>query len=123
MEENKMKQAVLRIYMTVSAKAPGDPSIWRELFGGSLAHFLAKQANEFGIEQAGVQRVSAGYLKGHKLVVAMPETITLDLPQCVELIDTEEKLNAFLAANREALRDCKVVLLEVLSPAIELNEP
>lgn len=107
-----MNDALLRIYMTISDKAPGDPSIWKDLFGGSLAHYLAKQAKEFGISQATVQRVSAGYLKGHKLVVAIPELITPDLPQCVELIDSENNLREFIANNTAALKSCSYILLK-----------
>jgi PII-like signaling protein len=112
-----MNEAVLRIYMPISAKAPGDPGIWKELFGSSLAQYLAREAYKFGIEQTVVQRVAAGYLKGQKLVTSMPEMITPELPQVVELIDSEEKLSSFAQKYASALMSCKVILLYAKAPA------
>ena len=111
------EKAILRIYMPMSAQFSGPRTFWQKLFGPSLGGFLVKKAKEFGIEQAILQRIMGGYLKGRKLAFEQGEIIPPDLPQCVELIDHENKLKQFLEAYREQITNCRVILLH----AIEIN--
>ncbi len=108
-----MESTILRIYMPVSAKVKStELSFWQRLLNGSLASFLLGKAKEFGIEQSLTQRISVGYLKGKRLVTDFGEVIPPDLPQCVEMIDTEEKLRSFFEKYKSHLEGCRVVLFK-----------
>lgn len=114
-----MDSTILRIYMPISARRRGRLSLWQKLFQSSLASFLLKQAKEFGIEQTIYQRILGGYLKGKKLVFDAVEAVPSDLPQCVELVDNEEKLKSFVVKFKDQLLGCRVVLFQgaqLLSP-------
>jgi len=103
---------ILRIYMRSASKVKGELSFWRRLFGADLSWYLVKQAKEKGVEQAIALRASVGYLKGKKIAVDGVEVIPPDLPVCVELIDSEEKLRSFTSEFKPQLEECKVVLFE-----------
>ena len=110
-----MELSVLRIYMTISARVDSDQlTFWQKLFNNSLSFFLLKKAKEAGVEQAIIQRIPGGYLKGKKLVFDMSEVAPPSLPQCLELIDEKEKLLEFVAKNRKQLNDCKVLLFNAV---------
>ena len=106
------ESTILRIYMPISAKVNGTRTLWQKLWGGSLTWYLAKKAKEFGVEQAVIQRVSGGYLKGKKLVSNLGEIIPDDLPMCIEMIDGEEKLRSFVGHYKDQLSGCRVVLFK-----------
>ncbi len=102
---------ILRIYFHQGAKAPAASTLQR-LFAPSLGHYLARQAETAGIEQVLVQRVTAGYLNSQALVSQDYSEAPIPLlPQCAELIDTEEKLRGFLKANDAVLARLRIVLL------------
>lgn len=108
-----MENTIMRIYMTVSEKArPESLTFWQRVLNGSLASFLLKKAKEEGIEQAICQRVSAGYLKGKNIAFDLVETIPPDLPQCVELVDSEQNLRNFFERHKEDLRQCRVAIFK-----------
>lgn len=107
-----MEIKVLRIYMPFAAKAKEDLSFWQKIFNPSLASYLLKRSKEFGIEQAIFQRVMGGYLKGKKIAFEQAEVNSPDLPQCIELIDGEEKLRSFVEKFKNQLTDCRVVLFQ-----------
>ena len=110
-----MELSVLRIYMTISAKVDSDQlTFWQRLFNNSLSVFLLKKAREAGVEQAIIQRIPGGYLKGKQLAFDMSEVAPPNLPQCLELIDEKEKLVEFVAKNRKQLDGCKVVLFNAV---------
>ena len=107
-----MESTLLRIYMTVSAKVKAKQSLWQRIFNSSLAGYLLKEAKSFGIEQVIIQRISAGYLKGKKLAFDIGEVTPQDQPQCVELIDCEDKLKSFVEKYRSEFGECRVVLFK-----------
>ncbi len=103
--------ASLRLYFHNGAK-PKVEGFWNRLTAPSLAMYLAKQAKDAGIEQAIIHRVSGGYLKGDPISFDLTSEIPPHkLPQCVELIDNEDKLKHFLKTNTEALKEVRAVLL------------
>ena len=105
-----MKTTVLRIYMLLSARMKNPTTVWQKIFGVSLAHYLVKKAKDAGIKQAIVQRSEAGYLQGENLVFDQVEAVPMNLPLCVELIDEESALRAFVDQNQEQLSGCRVVV-------------
>ena len=107
-----MKTRILRIYMRTAAKVKGELSFWKRIFQNDLSWYLVKKAKESGIEQAIAQRATAGYLKGKKIAVDGVEVIPPDLPVCVELVDSEEKLRSFISSVKNQLEECRVVLFE-----------
>ena len=108
-----MDSTIMRIYMTASARAKtNELSTWQRIFNSSLSSFTIKKAKESGIEQAIIQKIPGGYLKGKKLAFDMVEVIPPDLPQCVELIDSESKLRSFFEKFKDNFQGCKVVLFK-----------
>jgi len=107
-----MNVTILRFYMPLAAKMKHPKSFWQKLFGGSLGHYLVRRAKEEGIKQAIVQRSEAGYLKDEKLVFDQVEAVPPRLPLCVELVDEEVKLRAFISKNKAELTDCRAVLFQ-----------
>ncbi len=87
-------------------------TIWQRLFGVSLGHHLVKKAKEFGVKQAIVQRVEAGYLQGQKLVFDQVEAVPPMLPLCVELIDDENVLKTFVDQYKTQMDGCRVILFK-----------
>lgn len=107
-----MKQKILRIYMKQSEQAKNLVGFWQKIFNPGLAFHLIKGAKAFGIEQAIVQKVSSGYLKGAALAFDMVEVAPLNLPLCLELIDSEERLRKFLNEHTAELENCRVVMID-----------
>ena len=107
-----MASKILRIYLPISAKVKGERSFWQKLFGSSLGGHLAKEAKAFGIEQALIQRTFAGYLKGQNLAYDISEVTPENFPQCIELLDSEERLRAFIDKERLQLLGCRAYLFQ-----------
>lgn len=107
-----MEKSVLRIYLPISAKVKARQSFWKRVFGPNLSGYLLKRAKEFGIEQALFQRVLGGYLKDQKLAFEQAEVNPPYYPQCLEFIDSEEKLKSFAAAYRDELSPYRVLMLK-----------
>lgn len=105
--------------MPISAKPKG-LTFWQKLWKGSLSWYLAQKAKEFGIEQAIIQRISGGYLKGNKLVSNISESIPDDFPSCLEMIDTEEKLRSFVLKFKDQIEGCRVLLFRSM-PLTEIG--
>lgn len=105
---------VLRIYMPIAAKFSGPRTFWEKLFGPSLGGLLLKRAKEFGIEQAIFQRVLGGYLGNGNLVFEQVETVSPDLPQCVELIDREDLIKKFMETYKDQFRCCRILLFKAV---------
>lgn len=98
--------------MRTAARVKGELTFWQRLFQTDLSWYLVNKAKESGIEQAIAQRTTAGYLKGRKMAFDGVEVIPPDLPVCVELIDTEEKIRNFLSTFKNQLDECRVILIE-----------
>ena len=107
-----MGSTILRIYMPSRARRKGKLTLWQKLIAGSLGGYLLKEAKSFGIEQSVYQQIYGGYLKGQRLVFQQAEYTPPELPQCVELIDEEKKLRAFVSKYGDQLEGCRVVLFQ-----------
>ncbi len=101
---------VLRLYFHSGVRVP-KKTFWQKLTAPSLTYYLAARAKDFGIEQVVVHGVSVGFLKGDPLHHDHHEFPHHKLPQCLELIDQEDKLRCFLDEHIDELKQVRVVLL------------
>ncbi|QIE29582.1 DUF190 domain-containing protein [Caballeronia sp. SBC2] len=89
------KLLTLRLYFPHAARA-SHSRLWHHVSRPSLATHLLRLARRHGIDQATLLHVEAGYLQGDGRIrhrhVEMNHT---RLPQCIELIDVEEKVRFY----------------------------
>ncbi len=109
---------VLRLYFSAHQMRRAD-SWWKKLAPQRLGEFLLRQAKASGIEQALLHRVIGGYLHGHDLAMDTGEIPPARLPQCLELVGTEESLQAFLRDNGPHLDKVRKVFLHGREAAVE----
>lgn len=57
-----------------------------------------------------LHRVSAGYLPGERISHQHPELTGMRHPECLELLDTEQHLRAFMREHAEELNKVHAVL-------------
>jgi hypothetical protein len=101
--------AALRLYFPISSKA-GATRFWHRLSAPALADHLLAVARKARIVQAVLHQVSCGYLPGERLSHQHPELTGMRHPQCLELLDTEQRLRDFALAHAEELRKVHAVL-------------
>lgn len=101
--------AALRLYFPTGAKARVT-RLWHHLSAPALAHHLLAVARQADIVQAMLHPVSGGYLPGGRLSHHHPELTGMGHPQCLELLDTEQRLRGFLREHAEELRKVHAVL-------------
>ncbi|MFT0534343.1 hypothetical protein ACMHYJ_16155 [Castellaniella hirudinis] len=101
--------AALRLYFPISTKAKAT-RFWHHLSAPALAHHLLTVAKKANIVQAMLHQVSSGYLPGERLSHHHPELTGMRHPQCLELLDTEQRLRDFMHAHAEELRKVHAVL-------------
>lgn len=101
--------AALRLYFPMSARA-NVARFWHHLSAPALAHHLLAVARKADIVQAMLHPVSAGYLPGERLSHRHPELTGMRHPQCLELLDTEQRLRDFVAEHAAELRKVHAVL-------------
>lgn len=109
---------ILRLYFS-AAQTKRTHGWWRRLAPQSLGEYLLREAKKSGIEQALLHRVIGGYLKGHALAMDTGEIPSPRLPQCLELVGTEDSLQSFLQKNQEHLKDVRSVFLRGEEARIE----
>lgn len=105
----------LRLYFPQSARAK-PTRFWHHLTAPALGHRLLIAARRSGIQQALLHRVHAGYLPGHKMSHQHVETTPAHHPLCIELIDLEERLRAFLHDHADELHHVRAVLFRCEVP-------
>jgi PII-like signaling protein len=114
--------AALRLYFPRSSRA--NPSrFWHRLSAPALAHHLLTEAKRGGIEQAILHHIDAGYLKGDRLSHHHPETSSMNHPQCIELMDTEQRLRHFLHVHAKELHKVRTVMFRCELPLAETEGP
>ncbi|MBN6111875.1 hypothetical protein [Xanthomonas bonasiae] len=101
--------AALRLYFPISSKA-GATRFWHRLTAPALADHLLAVARKARIVQAVLHQVSHGYLPGERLSHHHPELTGMRHPQCLELLDTEQRLRDFALAHADELRKVHAVL-------------
>jgi PII-like signaling protein len=99
----------LRLYFPLSARAKAT-RFWHRLSAPTLGHHLLQCARRARIEQAVMHPVQSGYLPGEKMRHHHADATPSRLPQCIELIDTENRLRKFLHDHAEELREVRAVL-------------
>jgi len=99
----------LRLYFPQSARAKST-RFWHHLSAPALSQRVLHAAHRSGIQQALLHSVQAGYLPGNKLSHHHIEAAPGQHPICIELIDAEERLRAFLQEHADELRHVRAVL-------------
>lgn len=111
---------ILRLYFSASQVRRAD-SWWKKLAPQRLGEYLLHQAKRSGIEQALLHRVIGGYLKDHELAMDTGEIPPAKLPQCLELVGSEETLQEFLRVNDDHLQQVRRVFLRGEEAAVEAS--
>lgn len=109
--------AALRLYFPVSFKAT-PKRFWHHLSAPELSMHLIKVARKSSIKQVMMHAVQSGYLSGDRLSHHHPEVTGMTHPQCIELLDTEDKLRGFLRDHAEELKKVHAVLLKCEIPLV-----
>lgn len=107
--------AALRLYFPVATKAKAT-RFWHHLSAPALAQHLLKVAKEAKLVQAMLHQVSSGYLPGERMSHHHPELAGMRHPQCLELLDTEQRLRNFMHEHAEELRKVHAVLFQCELP-------
>ncbi|MEA9980075.1 hypothetical protein, partial [Pseudomonas sp. RTS4] len=100
----------LHLYFPAASRAKVT-RFWHYLSAPALAQHLLTIARGANIEQAMLRHITAGYLPGQRLSLHHPEVNSMRHPQCLELLDTEDRLRAFMHEHAEELRKVRAVLL------------
>lgn len=99
----------LRLYFPLATRTNAT-RFWHHLSAPALAHHLLSVAKKADIMQAMLHNVSAGYLPGQRMSHGHPELSGMRHPQCLELLDTEQRLRDFLHLHAEELKKVHAVL-------------
>jgi PII-like signaling protein len=101
----------LRLYFPHSARAPHS-SLWHHIARPALTTHLIRLARREGIAQAIIHHVESGYLPDDDRVrhrhVEHPHP---KLPQCLELIDSGHKIQAFIDRHGKELANVRALLM------------
>jgi PII-like signaling protein len=81
--------------------------------GKPLFHWIVMQAREAGLAGATVVRGMEGFGRSSRLHTASILRLSEDLPVVIEIVDTEEKIEAFLPIIDEAIQDGLATLEKV----------
>src|ERR1700737_481348 len=97
------RAALLRIFIGEDDKADGRP----------LYEAIVLKARETHLAGATVLRGPLGFGRSSMLHTAKVLRLSQDLPVVVEIVDTEEKINAFLPILTELTKSCLITLEKV----------
>lgn len=103
------ERTALRLYFPHSVRAK-PTRFWHHLTAPALSHRLLDAAKRVGIKQALLHTAQAGYLPGQKMSHHHVESTPARHPLCIELIDSEVRLRAFLHAHEEELRHVRALM-------------
>lgn len=101
---------LVRIYFKYGQKSR-QLTFWEKFWNGSLGNKLLKSAKKQNIYQATIFTANAGYLGYGNIVYNVSELPSIDNTVCLELIDKEPKLQAFLEDNVLDLHEALSILL------------
>ena len=94
---------LLRIFLGESDRLDGKP----------LYHAIVLRAREMHLAGATVFRGIMGYGKNSRIHTTKIEALSTDLPIVIEIVDSEEKINAFLPVVESLLKQGLVTLEKV----------
>ena len=108
-----MKEAVvtIRIYFEYGQKIK-DHSFWKKMYTSDFSTELIKRAKNFGLEQVLHLNVSKGYLDNQKINWGICEIRHFKHPHLIEVVDSEIRINQFLEAQKDLLKDTKVLMVK-----------
>ena len=112
----------LRLYFPSGSRATRT-RFWHHLNAPALAQHLLAVAKRANLQQALLHHVDAGYLRGERMSHHHPEVHSMRHPQCLELLDTEERLRAFMREHAEELIKVRAVLFRCQLPLEENAGP
>jgi PII-like signaling protein len=101
---------LLRIYFKQGQKSH-NLSFWQRLWNSSLSDRLLKKAKNQNIYQANIFTANAGYLGHGNIVYNVSELPSKKNTICLELLDMEDRLRAFLEKNEADLQEAVSILL------------
>lgn len=96
-------RVLLRVFLDEGDKHGGHP----------LGELLVLRAREAGLAGATLLRGPLGFGRGARLHTAKILRLADDLPLVLEIVDAEEPVRAFVAAEAALLSDCLVTLEKV----------
>jgi len=99
----------LRLYFPANSRAT-PTRFWHRLSAPALAQHLLGVARRSGIQQALLYQIGSGYLPGERLTHHHLEGHAMRHPQCLELLDSEERLRAFMQEHALEMRKVRAVL-------------
>ena len=97
------KASLLRIFIGEDDRADGRP----------LYEAIVLRAREFHLAGATVLRGPLGFGRSSRLHTAKILRLSTDLPIIVEIVDTEEKIKAFLPTLNDLTKSCLITLEKV----------
>lgn len=123
MNESKPNRlTILQLYFPSASRARVT-RFWHRLSPPALAQHLLRVAAAAKIEQVILRTVTAGYLPGQRLSHHHPELGGIRHPQYLELLDSEDRLRAFLSDHAEELRKVRAVLMLCELPITDGSTP
>lgn len=102
--------SIVKIYFRYGQQAKGQ-TFWHRIWNNNLGYLLLKKAQEKKISQAAIFTAKAGYLQGDNITINISEIPLNRTPVCLELIDTIDKLQSYLADNIFLLAETNVILI------------
>jgi len=99
----------LRLYFPANSRAKAT-RFWHRLSAPALAQHLLTVARRSGIQQALLYQIGSGYLPGERLTHHHLEGHAMRHPQCLELLDSEQRLRAFMQEHAEEMHKVRAVL-------------
>ncbi|MDO6758679.1 DUF190 domain-containing protein [Tamlana sp. 2_MG-2023] len=101
----------IRIYFEYGQKIENN-SFWKKLYGSDFSEVLMKRAKNFGLHQVLHLNVSKGYLNDQSVNWGQHEIRNHKHPHLIEILDSEEKINAFLDEEKLLLQNTKILMVK-----------
>ena len=109
---NELKDlTTIRIYFKNGQRIKNQ-SFWKKLFSSDFSAELMKRAKEFDLKQVLHLHVSRGYFDNQNINWGVTETQHINHPHIIEIIDSEAKINQFLAEQKSLLQECKTIVVK-----------
>jgi len=108
-QDQQPKVMALRLYFPTRSRAAAT-RFWHRLSAPALAQHLLAAAKRAHVQQALLYQVASGFLKGERVTHHHIDVSDMRHPQCLELIDTEMQLRAFMHEHAHELHKVRAVL-------------
>lgn len=101
----------IRIYFEMGQKID-KTTFLKKIFPTDFSAELMKRAKNFGMSQVLHLHVSKGYLDHQDINWGISEIRHHKHPHIIEIVDSEEKINAFLEAEKTLLNDTHIIIVK-----------